>query len=95
MEQKRDNKSTLIIALLLVIILILIGACYFAYSRYTSTSDGNATATVAKWNFGATETKITNLDLATTSAEIVDFSGGNNLKTDKIAPGTASRYTLL
>ncbi|MBR3133053.1 MAG: hypothetical protein IKG42_03150 [Clostridia bacterium] len=98
MEQKKDiNRSNLIIALLLVIILVLVGACYFAYSRYTTSYSGNATATVAKWHFGTQTTKISGINLATASAEnMVAFSGGNNLTTgaNLIAPGTKGAFAI-
>lgn len=92
MEQKKDTKSTVVIALLLIIIAILIGACYFAYSRYTSSTSGNGTATVAKWNFGTTTT-LTNLNLATTSGATV-FDTVNNVATNRIAPGTTGHFSV-
>ena len=52
-NKKSVGKTVLIVALLIVTIAALVLATY-AWAKYTSTTDGTATAQVAKWNVNAT-----------------------------------------
>ena len=87
---KANTKSPkLTIVLLLLAIIILSIASFYAYSKYTRTLTGSGTATVAKWSFkvnGQTET-IGNIDLGVTAY--------NNVADQRIAPGTSGQFDLI
>lgn len=90
-ENKKSNNTGVIILLAILLIAVLAFGIW-AWSKYTSTLEGNGTATVAKWNFGTT-TELTNLDLATTSGA-TKFDTVQNVATDRIAPGTKGSFTV-
>lgn len=75
-NKKSVGKTVLIVALLIVTIAALVLATY-AWAKYTSTTDGTATAQVAKWNVNATTG---NLTFSKTFTHVID--------PNKLAPGT-------
>ena len=92
-ENKKQNNNTAVIAILALLLIAVLAFGIWAWSKYTSTLEGNGTATVAKWNFG-TDTVIKNLDLATTSGA-TKLDTVNNVATDRIAPGTSGSFSVV
>jgi hypothetical protein len=92
-ENKKQNNNIAVIAILALLLIAVLAFGIWAWSKYTSTLEGNGTATVAKWNFG-TDTVIENLDLATTSGA-TKMDTVNNVATDRIAPGTSGSFSVV
>lgn len=57
-QNKSAGKTALIVLLLIVTIVSLVLATY-AWAKYTTTTEGNATAVVAKWNVAGNSTDLT------------------------------------
>ena len=93
MEKEKKNNNIGVIAILALLLIAVLAFGIWAWSKYTSTLEGNGTATVAKWNFG-TDTVIENLDLATTSGA-TKMDTVNNVATDRIAPGTSGSFSVV
>lgn len=95
MEKEKKNSNTGVIIVLAILLIAVIAFGIWAWSKYTSTLTGNATATVAKWNF-TLGTSLNDLDLAITSSEKgTMFDEVNNVVTDKIAPGTSGSFDVV
>lgn len=97
MEKEKKNNNIGVIAILAVALIAVLAFGIWAWSKYTTTLNGNGTATVAKWKFG-TNTTINGIDLATasnTAGNGVAFDTVNNVKADRIAPGTKGSFTVL
>ena len=79
MENNKQNKSTgktvLIVILLVVTIVALVLATY-AWAKYTTTINGEASAQVAKWN------------ISTTKGESLYSKTFEHVTAERIAPGT-------
>lgn len=90
-ETKKSNNIGVIIILAILLIAVLAFGIW-AWSKYTTTLQGNSATTVAKWKFGTTTT-LTGLDLGTTSGATV-FDTVKNVATDRIAPGTKGHFTV-
>ncbi len=93
MEKEKKNNNIGVIAILAVALIAVLAFGIWAWSKYTTTLNGNGTATVAKWNFG-TDTVIKNLDLATTSGA-TKMDTVNNVAADRIAPGTSGNFSVV
>lgn len=91
-ENKKQNNNTAVIAILALLLIAVLAFGIWAWSKYTSTLEGNGTATVAKWNFG-TATELKNIDLATTSGGTT-MDDVNNVAADRIAPGTSGHFSV-
>lgn len=89
-REKNNNKLLIIVLILLLIVALLFGI--YAWSKYTSTYNGNGTAAIATWDFG-TDTEIKGIDLAKTSGATT-MDNVNNVKADKIAPGTSGHFDI-
>lgn len=77
-QNKSIGKTVLVVLLLIVTIVSLILATY-AWAKYTSNTDGTATAQVAKWN-------------VTVSADTTKFQQTyQHVLADRIAPGTVGQ----
>ncbi len=80
-QNKSVGKTILIVALLLVTIAALVLATY-AWAKYTSSEQGTATATVAKW------------DVSFDKGTSVFSKTFTNVKTERLAPGTDGKFDL-
>ena len=91
--KKKNAGLTALIALLLVVTTVASCIGIYAWARYISSQNGNATAPVAKWNFNVSLKKGQNtvtlgsdpIDLATTAAHVAN---------GKIAPGTSGTFDI-
>ena len=83
MEKQRKSAGTiaLVVLLLIVTIVSLILATY-AWARYTTFGDGNATAQVAKW------------DVTFAKGSTVFTKTYNYVAPERLAPGTEGQYTM-
>lgn len=90
--EKTKNNNTFVIVILAILLIAVLAFGIWAWSKYTTTLTGNSATTVAKWNFGTTTT-LKDLDLAKTGGAVV-FDTVNNVKTDRIAPGTKGHFTV-
>lgn len=91
MEEKKDNKNKVIIALVIVTILILIVGIW-AFARYTSKVAGSGTASVAAWSFkvnGQNETITENIDLLASMNAVNGKVAPNHM-----APGTSGSFNV-
>lgn len=87
MEKEKKNNNIGIIAILAVLLIAVLAFGIWAWSKYTTTLNGNGTAVVAKWNFGTTSsTELKNINLASASF--------NNVADKKIAPGTSGSFDV-
>lgn len=86
MEKEKKNNNIGIIAILAVLLIAVLAFGIWAWSKYTTTLNGNATAAVAKWDFG-TSTELKNINLASASF--------NNVADKKIAPGTSGSFDVV
>lgn len=93
---KHKNKGlTFILVLLLTITIIASSIGLWAWAKYTSAQNGNATAQIAKWNF--------DLKLKEGKQNAVETSGPINLAStqfnhvanDRIAPGTSGLFYVI
>ncbi|MBO5349736.1 MAG: hypothetical protein J6A89_07985 [Clostridia bacterium] len=91
-KDTRKSNNTGVIAILAILLIAVLAFGIWAWSKYTTTLTGDSATTVAKWKFG-TETTLTDLNLATTGGAVV-FDEVNNVKTDRIAPGTSGHFTV-
>ena len=89
---KRNKTSRLVaVALLLAVIgLVLISS---TYAKYTSTIAGSDTAIVAKWSVSAGDAFKT-FDLFTTVKDSNGTDTEDDVKADRIAPGTSGAFTV-
>ena len=94
-QTKRKNSGFYaLVALLLIITIVASGLGIYAWAKYTSNVNGNATATVAKWYFDLKNTS--GQSLATAGpidlADTIDFS---HVKSGTIAPGTNGQFQMV
>lgn len=98
-EKLKKNKTSKLVAITLLIVMIALVLVASTYAKYTSQVSGSDTAQIAKW-----EWKINNNDL-TKEQKTFDFNlfdtisdtDGNNeadVKTGKIAPGTKGQFQI-
>lgn len=105
------NKNTKKILAILLVCVVAVGSYFVAstYAKYTSSIDGNAEASVAKWKWTINDqvfestSDVTNgytfnlfqtiLDTSDGAAE-TDVHQNSQNKADKIAPGTKGSFTL-
>lgn len=97
----KKNRTLRVSALLLALTLITTCLVGGTFAKYTSSTTGSDTATVAKWSF-----KVNNTEFATTSAQPLTFNLFDTINdtdnaTDeadvadaRIAPGTAGKFAL-
>lgn len=99
-QRRNTTMATVILLMLLVSIAttILLGR---TFAKYTSSSTGTDTATVAKWSF-----KVGNKEIATTEAQTIDInlfstvkdsdltSDEKHVAQSRIAPGTSGSFDL-
>ena len=85
--EKKDNKSILLIVLL-VLVGLTSGYVSSTYAKYTSTIEKESTATIAKWSF---DTENANTDLDMNFAKTYNPS---TLVANRIAPGTEGAFSL-
>lgn len=83
----KKNKKTLMIIVLLVLIVLTTA---WAFSKYTTTVTGNATASVAAWSFKANGETATMANVALTDTTITE----GTLVEGKIAPGTSGSFDV-
>lgn len=93
--KKKSAGLTALIALLLII--TTVASCFgiYAWAKYISSENGQATAQIAKWNFNvslkAGDNTVTlgeqNIDLVTTEY--------NHVASHRIAPGTAGEFDII
>ena len=99
-QTKTQNKPKawlhFIAIVLTVVTIVSLAVGLFAWSRYTTTQSGNATASVAKWNFnlslksGTTSVSgNSSLDLATTQ-----YAASTHVAEGRIAPGTSGQFDI-
>ena len=95
-QQKTKNAGlTALIAMLLIITTLASCIGLYAWAKYITTKNGQASVDVAKWNFNlslrAGQNTVTlptqTLDLATTTYQ--------NLASDRIAPGTSGEFDIV
>lgn len=95
--KKKNAGLTALIALLLIVTTVASCIGIYAWARYISSRDGNATAPVAKWNFNVNLKRGDNrvalsseaIDLATTQTE-----ASTHVANGKIAPGTSGQFQI-
>lgn len=75
-KQNKSMGATLLVVLLLIVTIVSLVLATYAWAKYTTTVDGNATAVVAKWNVTGNST-----DLTWTK----EFT---HVVADRLAPGT-------
>ena len=77
---------------MMMALLIMFGLSFYfvsgTYAKYTAEVSGNATATVAKWNF-ATDNAITSLNI-----NLDQTPDASTLAANKIAPGTSGSFAI-
>jgi hypothetical protein len=77
---------------MMMALLIMFGLSFYfvsgTYAKYTAQVSGNATATVAKWNF-ATDNAITSLTI-----NLDETPHASTLAANKIAPGTSGSFAI-
>lgn len=96
MEKNKTRKMISITLLIVMIALILVSG---TYAKYTGTTSGSDTATVAKWSFnvGGSDiaTKTFTFNLFNTIKEADGTSNETDVTGDKIiAPGTSGSFSL-
>ena len=93
---KHKNKGLIFIVVLLLTITIIASSIgLWAWAKYTSAQNGNATAQIAKWNF--------DLKLKEGKQNAVETSGPidlastqfNHVANDRIAPGTSGTFYVI
>lgn len=102
-ERKNNRKTAVIVMLLLALIALM---CFggYTFSKYVTSGKGSGTANVAKWGYTAS-VDTTNLfgkeyKLATTNVSTVNGTGTINVKADTtnernlVAPGTTGSMTF-
>ncbi len=91
-ENKKQNNNIAVIVILALLLIAVLAFGIWAWSKYITTLSGSASATVAKWKFG--QTTETTLDLGTASQDsIIDYTN-NNVKAERIAPGTKGHFNI-
>ena len=93
--KKKNAGLTALIALLLIITTVASCVGLYAWAKYISSQNGQATAQIAKWNFNvslkAGDNTVTlgeqNIDLVTTEY--------NHVASHRIAPGTAGEFDII
>lgn len=93
MNKKANRKSkaakwTLIVLLLFLIIALIAGT----YSRYSNTNTGSASIDLAKWSVKINDTQMSSID---TLPVTLTYSSNENVKANKLAPGTSATFTLV
>lgn len=89
-NDKKIKKTTIIVILLVLTIIMALVFSIYAYSKYKTTRIGEGTSQVAKWSFkvnGQTQT-IPDIDLATT------MDPHSHVEDGRIAPGTSGHFNL-
>ena len=89
-NDKKIKKTTIIVILLVLTIIMALVFSIYAYSKYKTTRIGEGTSQVAKWSFkvnGQTQT-IPDIDLATT------MDPHSHVEDGRIAPGTSGHFDL-
>ena len=89
-NDKKIKKTTIIVILLVLTIIMALVFSIYAYSKYKTTRMGEGTSQVAKWSFkvnGQTQT-IPDIDLATT------MDPHSHVEDGRIAPGTSGHFDL-
>lgn len=93
-NEKKNNRKGLLV-LLLLFVTVVTGAFGFTYSKYTSSSKGNAKAKVAKWSVLVEDTDIAlNKEL---SLDDIEWDWENDTSTAEegtIAPGSVGRAKI-
>ena len=91
----KKNRMLRIASVLLVAVLLSTCAISGTFAKYTSTFNGSATATVAKWDVTvAEETQTFTVDFSNTAKEIGGASADAEVKAGVIAPGTQGSFTI-
>ena len=93
-QTKRKNSGFYaLIALLLIITIVASGLGIYAWAKYTSSVNGNAAATVAKWSFNVNLKKGGNT--VTLGSEAIDLATtANHVANNRIAPGTSGTFDI-
>ena len=85
---KKSNAGlNLLLMFLIAVILVSSGSGFYAWARYISRQEGNATAQVAKWSFKVTNGTQEISD--TVNLAITRTDGNSNVEEGKLAPGTS------
>ena len=89
---KSSALSNLLIILLIAIIMVTSSIGIFAWAKYTSATDGNATAQVAKWSFKV-------VDGVPETSDVIEFAvtrtdGYEHVEEGKLAPGTFGEFQI-
>ena len=92
---KKDKKIRLNILIVLSLLIIILASTIglYAWSKYTSSSSGDATAQVAKWNFklkGNSTAEAENTNFAVTRTD-----SNTSVETGKLAPGTNGKFEMV
>lgn len=92
---KKSKKGAILIALLLLAIIFVVCGILYTNAKYISSTNGNVSASVAKWVFNvtgndsyATTDTIENLTIAQTC-------NASTLTNGKIAPGTSGSFDIV
>ena len=89
-EKKKNKGLNILIVLLLIITMVASSIGLYAWSKYTSSESGEATAQVAKWHFelkGNSRQETDEIDFAITEY--------NHVVNDRIAPGTSGQIDMV
>ena len=89
----RKNKTSKIVAFALLLAIIALILVSSTYAKYTTTISGTDTAVVAKWNVSAGNA-FENFDLFTTVKDSNGTDTEDDVKADRIAPGTSGAFTV-
>lgn len=102
MQNKRKNTTTITLILLILLVVvattILLGR---TFAKYTSSSTGTDTATVATWSFEVNDEQIATSSAKTLNINIFDTikdsdrtSAESDVTSNKIAPGTSGSFDI-
>lgn len=91
-KSKSSVGSTLLIIFLIVVIMVTSSIGLYAWAKYTSSINGNATAQVAKWSFKL-------VDGVTETSDVIEFEftrtdGYEHVAEGRLAPGTFGEFEI-
>ena len=91
-KSKSSVGSTLLIIFLIVVIMVTSSIGLYAWAKYTSLINGNATAQVAKWSFKL-------VDGVTETSDVIEFAftrtdGYEHVAEGRLAPGTFGEFEI-
>ena len=91
---KKSNAGlNLLLMFLIAVILVSSGSGFYAWARYISRQEGNATAQVAKWSFKVTNGTQEISD--TVNFAITRTDGNSHVAEGKLAPGTSGQIPIV